>query len=139
MRFAVGGSAVVLCYVLARLSPWKAFGGMFAAFPAVMAAAVGMAGLRGGRGQATDTAIGAVSGMLAGTACVASCLFFVAVTHSWRLSLALAMAVWFFAAAAFSSAINPRLLRYLGAAQGGPFRPLEGPGVDAAASHRDDH
>lgn len=114
VRFAVGGCTVVLCFVIARLSPWRAFGGMFAAFPAVMVAAVAMSGAKDGQDPAAATALGAVSGMLAGTACVAVCLALVTATHSWKLSLSLAMAAWFGAAGLFSSTVSPFMARRLG-------------------------
>jgi len=45
LRFVFGGTAVATCYILLQLIPSKSFAGIFAAFPAVMAASVIMAGL----------------------------------------------------------------------------------------------
>jgi hypothetical protein len=39
LRFLLGGAAVAACYIFLGLIPWKTFAGIFAAFPAVMAAA----------------------------------------------------------------------------------------------------
>ena len=47
LRFVFGGTAVAVCYILLQLIPSKSFAGIFAAFPAVMAASVIMAGYFG--------------------------------------------------------------------------------------------
>jgi hypothetical protein len=43
LRFVFGGTAVAACYIMLQIIPSKSFAGVFAAFPAVMAAAVIMA------------------------------------------------------------------------------------------------
>jgi hypothetical protein len=106
VRFVVGGLAVVLCYVIARISPWSAFGGMFAAFPAVMSAAVVMAGISGKRSEAADVALGAVSGMLGGTVCVLSAIILMPKFKSWMVGLGLSFVIWAASAALFSRLIQ---------------------------------
>ncbi len=59
IRFVFGGTAVAACYILLQHLPSKSFAGVFAAFPAVMAAAVIMAGHFGSSEQASDIALGA--------------------------------------------------------------------------------
>jgi len=70
LRFIFGGLAVAACYVVLQFVPSKSFAGIFAAFPAVMAAAVIMAGHFGNSEQAADIALGASAGMLGCTICV---------------------------------------------------------------------
>ncbi len=95
LRFVLGGAAVAACYIVALYSPVKLLGGVFAAFPAVMAAAVSMAGIREGDKAAAEVARGAVAGMVGCTACVLAALYFVSLFRSWALGLAAAVAVWF--------------------------------------------
>lgn len=94
IRFFLGGTAVVLCYLVSIYSPVKFFGGVFAAFPAVMAAAITMAGIRDGSAEAGEVAKGAVSGMIGCTACVLAALYLIRATASWPLGLAGAVGVW---------------------------------------------
>lgn len=101
-RFLAGGTAVVLTYIIAELSPWRAFAGMFAAFPAVMATAVLSAGAKGGQHHAADVALGAVTGMLGGVVCVAAAIVLVPLTRSWPIGLILALVIWGVSSAALS-------------------------------------
>lgn len=94
VRFFLGGTAVVLCYIISIYSPVKFLGGVFAAFPAVMGAAITMAGIRNGSREAGEVAKGAVSGMIGCTACVLSALYLIRVFSSWTLGLAGAVGVW---------------------------------------------
>ncbi len=94
VRFFLGGTAVVLCYVISVYSPVKFLGGVFAAFPAVMAAAITMAGIRDGSREAGEVAKGAVSGMIGCTACVFAALYLIRVFSSWPLGLAGSIGVW---------------------------------------------
>ncbi len=84
----------MMCYVISVYSPIKFIGGVFAAFPAVMVAAVSMAGLRDGDAEAADVARGAVSGMIGCTVCVIFALYLIRVLNSWPLGLAGAVLAW---------------------------------------------
>lgn len=101
LRFIMGGGAVVACYLLSVVLPWKAFAGIFAAFPAVMIAAVSMAGLRGGSKAAAEVASGAVCGMWGCATCVVAALFLMDYLHSWQIGLFLSLLVWFISAACY--------------------------------------
>ncbi|WP_410510087.1 DUF3147 family protein [Methanosarcina hadiensis] len=96
IRFVFGGTAVAACYILLQNLPSKAFAGVFAAFPALMAAAVIMAGHFGNSRQASDIALGASAGMLGCTVCVLTATFCMEHLHRWGLSLTIALMVWFF-------------------------------------------
>lgn len=98
VRFCLGGAAVVMCYMVSVYSPVKFIGGVFAAFPAVMVAAVSMAGLRESSKEAGDVARGAVSGMVGCTACVLCALYLIRAWDSWVLGLSGAVMVWLAAA-----------------------------------------
>lgn len=96
LRFVFGGLAVAACYVVLQLVPSKSFAGIFAAFPAVMAAAVIMAGHFGNSEQAADIALGASAGMLGCTICVLTATFCMEHLGKWGLSLGISLVVWFF-------------------------------------------
>ncbi len=96
LRFFFGGLAVAVCYVVLQFVPSKSFAGIFAAFPAVMAAAVIMAGHFGSSEQAADIALGASAGMLGCTFCVLTATFCMQHLGKWGLSLGIALVVWFF-------------------------------------------
>lgn len=94
VRFVLGGTAVVLCYIVSIYSV-KFIGGIFAAFPAVMAASVSMAGIRDGDEEAADVARGAISGMVGCAACVMAALYLIRLFSSWPLGLACSVGIWF--------------------------------------------
>lgn len=96
IRFVFGGTAVAACYLLLQYLPSKSFAGIFAAFPAVMAAAIIMAGHFGSSDQAADIAFGASAGMLGCTICVLTATFCMEHLNRWGLSLAISLTVWFF-------------------------------------------
>lgn len=108
IRFIIGGTVVVLCYLISVFSPVKYIGGIFAAFPAVMAAAVSMAGLRDGSKKAAEVATGAVSGMIGSTACVLAAIYLMGVLKSWPLGLAGALVVWAAVSLALSTVFSAR-------------------------------
>jgi hypothetical protein len=108
LRFAFGGSAVAACYVMLQLIPSKSFAGIFAAFPAVMAAAVIMAGHFGTSEQAADIALGASAGMIGCAICVLTAIFCMEHLNSWGFSIIIAILVWF-----FSSYFTTRLIHAL--------------------------
>lgn len=105
LRFIFGGAAVAVCFILLQLIPSKSFAGIFAAFPAVMAAAVIMAGHFGSSEQASDIALGASAGMLGCTICVLTASFCMEHLGKWGLSLGIALTVWFFSSYAASRLI----------------------------------
>lgn len=106
LRFFLGGAAVSLCYILVQLIPWKSFAGIFAAFPAVMAAAVIMAGVSEGREHASDVALGATAGMLGCTVCVITALLLMGMTGKWAFSLFISLIAWFISSVFFIGIIN---------------------------------
>lgn len=95
LRFIMGGGAVAACYVLSVVLPWKAFAGIFAAFPAVMIAAVSIAGLSEGSGSAAEVAAGAVCGMSGCTTCVLASIFLMEYFGSWQVGMTLSLIVWY--------------------------------------------
>jgi len=94
LRFILGGSAVVLSYVTAQRLPWKAIGGIFATFPAVMVVAVMMVGWKKGSKEAAKTARGSVYGMIGGLICVMTLLFTLKTTQNWGISVILGLLMW---------------------------------------------
>lgn len=98
LRFVFGGLAVVLSYVASVLLPWKALGGIFAAFPAVMIVAVLMVGLSQGSERAAAIAKGSVYGMTGCAFCVVTVLYALRATGIWWLSLMLGLISWFVSA-----------------------------------------
>jgi hypothetical protein len=96
LRFVFGGSTVAFCFILLQLIPSKTFAGIFAAFPAIMTAAVIMAGHFGDSEQASDIALGASAGMFGCIICVLTAIFCMEYLGKWGLSLGIALTVWFF-------------------------------------------
>jgi hypothetical protein len=96
LRFIFGGIAVAACYIILQIIPSKSFAGVFAAFPAVMAAAVIMAGHFETSEKASDIALGASAGMVGCTICVLTAAFCMDHLKNWGLSLIIALLVWFF-------------------------------------------
>ena len=94
IRFLVGGSILVLVYVLSAILPWKIMAGMFAAFPGVMAAAVILSGWRQGDAVAAETARGSVYGMVGGLVCVIITVLVLSLDGHWLLALAVGLASW---------------------------------------------
>lgn len=95
LRFVLGGLAVVLSYMASVLLPWKALGGIFAAFPAVMVVAVMMVGLSQGSEKAAAVARGSVYGMTGCAVCVVTVWYALKITGSWWPSLMLGLIGWF--------------------------------------------
>jgi drug/metabolite transporter superfamily protein YnfA len=96
LRFVLGGASVALCFVLLQLIPSKSFAGVFAAFPAIMAASVVMAGYFENSEQASDIALGASAGMVGCTICVLTASYCMEHLNKWGLSLIISLFVWFF-------------------------------------------
>ncbi|ADG83416.1 DUF3147 family protein [Thermincola potens] len=93
-RFSLGGLAVVGCYLLSFVIPWKIVAGLFAAFPAVMIASVALTGRRDGDKMAGEVAQGAVAGMIGCALCVIAAIFFIRWTGKWLLGIGLSVPVW---------------------------------------------
>jgi hypothetical protein len=108
LRFVFGGIAVAACYIMLQIIPSKSFAGVFAAFPAVMVAAVIMAGYFGTSEQASDVALGASAGMMGCTICVFTAAFCMEHLNRWGISIIIALLVWF-----FSSYFATRLIHAL--------------------------
>jgi hypothetical protein len=98
LRFIFGGAIVAGCFILLRLIPSKSIAGVFAAFPAILAASIIMAGHFGNSKQASDIALGASAGMMACTICVLTAIFCMEHLKSWSLSIIIALSIWFFSA-----------------------------------------
>lgn len=96
LRFIFGGTSVAFCFILLQLIPSKSFAGVFAAFPAVMTAAIIIEGHFGDSKQASDIALGASAGMLGCALCVLTSNFCMRNLGKWGLSLGIALTVWFF-------------------------------------------
>lgn len=94
LRFLMGGTAVMLSYVVTVVSPWKLLAGIFAAFPAVMLTAVLMMGIASGSKKAAKIANGSVYGMIGGVVCVATVLLVLQISHNWILSILSGLILW---------------------------------------------
>jgi hypothetical protein len=94
IRFILGGTAVMLSYLVTVLSPWEILAGIFAAFPAVMITAVLMVGVASGSKKAALTASGSVFGMMGGVVCVSTVLLVLQLTNQWILSIFLGLLLW---------------------------------------------
>ena len=94
-RFLLGGTAVLLRYLVPGLLPWQMLSGIFAAFPAVMIVAVMMMGFSHGSKKAAQLAQGSIYGMVGCTICVISVLAFLRLTHIWWVSILLGLLFWF--------------------------------------------
>lgn len=97
LRFLLGGASVVLSYIFSMILPWKEFGGIFAAFPAVMVIAVVMTGSMYGSNKAELIAQGAVYGMLGCTVCVLTILLLLHWTRHWWASIGAGLISWYVA------------------------------------------
>jgi len=95
LRFVLGGSAVAACYIMLQIIPSKSLAGIFAAFPAVMVAAVIMAGFFDSSRQAADVAFGATAGMMGCTVCVLTSVVAMTYLSNWTLSLLIGTLAWF--------------------------------------------
>ena len=100
LRFLFGGMAVAGCYLLLAVIPWKTLAGAFAAFPAVMVAAVIMAGLEKGNKAAADVASGAVAGMIGGLFCVICTLLALAALNNLLTAVVIGLIMWLLSSAA---------------------------------------
>lgn len=111
LRFLLGGGSVAACYILLQVIPWKSFAGIFAAFPAVMVAAVIMAGVFEGSRQAADVALGATAGMAGCTVCVLTAILCMIYLNNWAISLIIATIAWFFSSVVLIQLIQGFLKR----------------------------
>lgn len=103
IRFLLGGTAVLLSYLVTVISPWKLLAGIFAAFPAVMLSAVLMVGIASGSKKAGEIANGSVFGMMGGLVCVSTVLIVLQWSGDWILSIVLGMLFWLGSSVAIAS------------------------------------
>lgn len=94
IRFLLGGTAVMLSYIVTVISPWKILAGIFAAFPAVMLTAVLMVGVSSGSKKAAKIAQGSIYGMIGGVVCVSTVLAVLKASHNWVLSIFAGLVLW---------------------------------------------
>lgn len=106
LRFVLGGASVAICYVFLQLIPWKSFAGIFAAFPAVMVAAIIMAGVFEGSERASEVALGAIAGMLGCTVCVIATSLSLSYLQNWGLSLLIGLIAWLASSVVFINFIG---------------------------------
>lgn len=106
LRFVLGGLAVAVCYVLLLIVPWKSMAGIFAAFPAVMVAAVTMAGHFEGNEQAAHVAYGATAGMMGCSVCVCTSLLVMRYYHSWSMAIIASLIAWVVSSLLFITLMN---------------------------------
>lgn len=106
LRFILGGSAVAGCYLVLMIIPWKSFAGIFAAFPAVLASAIIMAGWLEGSHSASELSLGATAGMLGCTVCVIASLLGMLSGLDWIDSIIIALAAWLLSSLFFIALIN---------------------------------
>jgi hypothetical protein len=90
----MGGTAVMLSFLITVYSPWKILAGIFAAFPAVMLTAVWMVGLTSGSIHASKVAKGSVYGMAGGFICVITVFVSLKLSGNWTLSILLGLVLW---------------------------------------------
>jgi uncharacterized membrane protein AbrB (regulator of aidB expression) len=112
LRFILGGSAVAACYLLLLIIPWKSVAGIFAAFPAVMIAAVIIAGHFKGDKQAAQTAFGATAGMLGCTVCVVVAERTMHYLQNWFLAIIFSLIAWLISSTIFITFMNHYQLRH---------------------------
>jgi hypothetical protein len=80
----------------AAANPSKSFAGVYAAFQAIMAASIIMAGYFGNSEQDYDIALGKSAGMVGCTICVLTAGYCMEHLNKWGLSLIISLFVWFF-------------------------------------------
>lgn len=103
IRFLMGGTAVMLSYLITVFSPWKMLAGIFAAFPAVLLTAILMVGIASGSNKASSIAKGSVFGMIGGVVCVITVLITLQLSKDWILSIFLGLVFWLGSSIAISS------------------------------------
>ncbi|WML42883.1 DUF3147 family protein [Neobacillus sp. PS3-40] len=94
LRFLIGGTAVMLSYLVTVLSPWKILAGIFAAFPAVMITAILMVGIASGSKKAAKIAKGSVYGMVGGVVCAVTVLITLQMSQNWLFSIIIGLVLW---------------------------------------------
>lgn len=94
IRFILGGTAVMLSYIVTMVSPWEILAGIFAAFPAVMITAVLMMGVTSGSKHAAQVANGSVYGMIGGVVCVVTVWLGLKMSDQWFFSVCLGLVFW---------------------------------------------
>lgn len=94
VRFILGGTAVMLSYIVTIVSPWEILAGIFAAFPAVMITAVLVTGITSGSKHAAQVANGSVYGMVGGVICVVTVWLGLKMSEHWFISICIGLLFW---------------------------------------------
>ncbi|MEH6943233.1 DUF3147 family protein [Bacillus sp. JJ722] len=94
IRFLLGGTAVMLSYLITVISPWKLLAGIFASFPAVMITAVLMVGIKSGSKKAACIAKGSVYGMIGCLMCVVTVFAILEAGGSFAVSVIVGLVIW---------------------------------------------
>jgi uncharacterized membrane protein (GlpM family) len=94
IRFILGGTAVMLSYIVTMVSPLEILAGIFAAFPAVMITAILMMGITSGSKHAAQVANGSIYGMIGGVVCVVTVWLGLKMSDQWIFSVCLGLLFW---------------------------------------------
>ena len=98
IKFLVGGTAVVLSYIVSVVLPWKEFGGIFATLPAVFLVSLFITGMQFGDEVAMHVSRGAIFGMTGVLCSIIATWAMLNYTHQWLLSVIIGFIVWFVSA-----------------------------------------
>lgn len=98
IKFLVGGTAVLLSYIVSVVLPWKEFGGIFATLPAVFLVSLFITGMQFGDEVAMHVSRGAIFGMTGVLCSIIATWVMLNYTHQWLLSVIIGFIVWFVSA-----------------------------------------
>ena len=98
IKFLVGGTAVLLSYIVSVVLPWKEFGGIFATLPAVFLVSLFITGMQFGDEVAMHVSRGAIFGMTGVLCSFIATWAMLNYTHQWLLSVIIGFIVWFVSA-----------------------------------------
>ncbi|ARB78727.1 DUF3147 family protein [Staphylococcus lugdunensis] len=98
IKFLVGGTAVLLSYIVSVVLPWKEFGGIFATLPAVFLVSLFITGMQFGDEVAMHVSRGAIFGMTGVLCSIIATWAMLNYTHQWLLSVIIGFIVWFVSA-----------------------------------------
>ena len=98
IKFLVGGTAVLLSYIVSVVLPWKEFGGIFATLPAVFLVSLFITGMQFGDEVAMHVSRGAIFGMTGVLCSIIATWAMLIYTHQWLLSVIIGFIVWFVSA-----------------------------------------
>ena len=98
IKFLVGGTAVLLSYIVSVVLPWKEFGGIFATLPAVFLVSLIITGMQFGDEVAMHVSRGAIFGRTGVLCSIIATWAMLNYTHQWLLSVIIGFIVWFVSA-----------------------------------------